>query len=423
MGGVTFDHGQQVAVDKDGNIYLTGTFEGTAYFEQDTLVALGMHDVFLSKFDSTGQLLWSRKAGGTAKDQSLALTVNSLGEVLIAGMFEGWMYLESDTLKSVDGSDLFLAKYSPKGALIWSRREGGKGFDGGYDITCDMNNNVYLLGNYTNLPEDRAIGALERQKGNHIFVGKYSHEGELIWVKPTRGEGAVFGNSILVDAKENVYVSGEYYGEVIFSKDTLPPSPGIMYAKYDKEGQITWINRLIGDGIRGFGADLTFDRNGNLLMTGSYAGIGVQEEELIGSVGEFDLFATSLHPEDGSVNWWYSAGGENIDKGMGIYSIDSLVFITGWIFETASFSEDAKVKAFGGNNMFLATLSDKGEFISVYNPPQRGLGYGKALAGDADGNLYWAGWFSGMMNLPTDLLFSNGKADVFLGKFKMVIEE
>jgi len=426
FGGVSFDHGQDLAVDFNGNIFLTGTFQETVILSTDTLVSKGQHDVFLAKFNPEGDLLWCRQAGGTAKDQSLGIAVNSRGEAIITGMFEGWMYFESDTLKSIDNSDIFVANYSPTGQLNWVRREGGMGFDGGYDIACDPNNNVYLMGTYTYIEPGAKVKAREVYKGNQVFMAKYKPNGDLDWVKPTRGAGKIFGHAITVDDQENVYIACQYSGQVIFSRDTLPGNGGIALAKYNKQGQISWLHDFGADTLTGFGAELCLTDQGNLLMTGAHAKLKPQsaenEKQTTGisntSPGNshFDVFLTSINPKNGHQNWWYSAGGLDMDKGMGVWTQDTLIMMTGWLSQTARFS-DTEVKAFGGNNMYLATFNIKGKLLNVFNPLQRGLGYGKAIRGDKKGNFYWTGWHTGMLNMPTELLFSKGKADIFIGKF------
>lgn len=424
FGGISFDQGQDMAVDFNGNVFLTGTFEESIILSTDTLISKGQNDIFLAKFNPKGTLLWCRQAGGTAKDQSLGLTVNSRGEAIITGMFEGWMYLDTDTLKSSHDSDIFVASYSPEGKLIWSRREGGRGFDGGYDITCDANNNVYLMGTYTHIEPGAKAKAKDVYKGNQVFMAKYKPDGSLDWVKPTRGSGKIFGHAIAVDAEENVYIACRYSGQVIFSKDTLPGNNGIAMAKYDKSGQINWLQDFGGDTLTGFGSALTLTKQGDLLMTGSIAKLKPQLtdtkqlEKTTQQPGNshFDVFLTSINTENGQQNWWYTAGGSDMDKGMGVWTQDTLIMMTGWLSETALFS-GTEVKAYGGNNMYLATFNTEGKLLDVFNPLQRGLGYGKAICGDNDGNFYWAGWYTGMLNMPTDLLFSKGKADVFIGKF------
>ncbi len=428
FGGVAFDHGQDLAVDFKGNIYLTGTFQEMIILSTDTLVSKGQHDIFLAKFSPDGELLWCEQAGGTAKDQSLGIAVNSRGEAIITGMFEGWMYFKQDTLKSKDNSDIFVANYSPNGKLNWARREGGIGFDGGYDIACDAKNNVYLMGTYTYVEPETKVKAKDVYKGNQVFMAKYKPDGKLEWAKPTRGTGKIFGHAITVDQEENVYIATQFSGQVIFSKDTLQGKNGIALVKYNKDGEINWLQDFGADTLTGFGAELTITDQGDLLMTGAYAKLKQQsvnkstessKQQPVNNNptnAHFEVFLTSINPKQGEQNWWYTAGGSDMDKGMGIYTQDTLIMMTGWLSETASFS-DIEVKAFGGNNMYLATFNTQGKLLNVFNPLQRGLGYGKAISGDKNGNFYWTGWYTGMLNMPTELLFSKGKADIFIGKF------
>src|SRR5262249_7902220 len=85
--------GNAVAVDGDGNIFVTGLFQGTVDFHAVPGVAqvtsAGGSDIFAAKFDAAGNLLWVRSAGGTSDDMGNDLAVDPTGNVWIAGAFQG----------------------------------------------------------------------------------------------------------------------------------------------------------------------------------------------------------------------------------------------------------------------------------------------------------------------------------------------
>ena len=68
FGGTLNDSGLSIAVDSGGNVYTTGYFEGTADFNPGTgitnLTSAGYKDVFVSKLDSSGELIWAKSFGG-----------------------------------------------------------------------------------------------------------------------------------------------------------------------------------------------------------------------------------------------------------------------------------------------------------------------------------------------------------------------
>src|SRR5690606_18124577 len=80
-------------VDDSGNIYLTGSFLGTLDFDPgpgtSQLTSAGMHDVFISKMDSSGNFEWAKQIGGPANDEGFSINVDNLGNVYVSGYFEG----------------------------------------------------------------------------------------------------------------------------------------------------------------------------------------------------------------------------------------------------------------------------------------------------------------------------------------------
>ena len=92
FGSSEYDEGQSVTVDSSGNVYTTGKFKGTVDFdpgaETTNLTSNGNFDVFVSKLDSSGNLVWAKSFGGTNEDQSESVAVDSSGNVYTTGRSE-----------------------------------------------------------------------------------------------------------------------------------------------------------------------------------------------------------------------------------------------------------------------------------------------------------------------------------------------
>lgn len=89
MGGLLGDRGNSVSVDGSGQVYVAGSFFGTLNIGGLSLPAVGMSDAFLTKFSSSGSIIWSRNVGSSTDDYSNAVTVNSAGDIAYAGSFSG----------------------------------------------------------------------------------------------------------------------------------------------------------------------------------------------------------------------------------------------------------------------------------------------------------------------------------------------
>jgi len=115
FGGSGYDTGRLVAIDSSNDIYLAGEFESASIeFGSNKQKKLGEQDIFLAKFDSNGNHLWSKRFGGNDNDQGYSVSVDSSGNVYGTGFFVG-----DDTdfglcpLPNQGGGDIYLIKYKP----------------------------------------------------------------------------------------------------------------------------------------------------------------------------------------------------------------------------------------------------------------------------------------------------------------------
>ena len=93
LGGTGFDQVVDIAADPDGSVYVTGTFSGSVDFDPGTgltvLTSVGLADIFLAKYTAAGALVWADRLGGTAADTVTSLARDASGNLYIAGGFEG----------------------------------------------------------------------------------------------------------------------------------------------------------------------------------------------------------------------------------------------------------------------------------------------------------------------------------------------
>ena len=146
-GGASAEYGQGTAADAVGNIYLVGT---------NTLTNNGDFDVFITKYDAAGNVLWAHSAGGSAMDYGYGIATDHAGNVYITGWFNSTtITFGAFTLTNAGtGPDIFLVKYDSTGNVVWAKRAGGTAGDTGYSVATDADCNVYVTGEF----QSTAIG-------------------------------------------------------------------------------------------------------------------------------------------------------------------------------------------------------------------------------------------------------------------------
>jgi len=138
-----------------GSTYVTGTFRNKfIVLGNDTLHNSGLSDIFIAKYDSTGQLLWCKSIGGDRDDEPTSMAADLAGNLYVTGYSSGdtlnfgsqLLYPGSDT--SIQFKDFFLARYSSTGNLIWVKGGQGNSFQNNYAVATDQDTHVYLTGGF-----------------------------------------------------------------------------------------------------------------------------------------------------------------------------------------------------------------------------------------------------------------------------------
>jgi hypothetical protein len=180
IGGTGFDMGGAVGVDSGGNVVVAGNFQGTIDCGGGPLTSAGLGDLFVAKYSATGQHLWSKRFGGTGDDYTQGMAVDGAGDVLLTGQFTNTINFGGTALTSAGREDIFLAKLAGStGGHVWSKRFGSSSTtDVGYGVAVDGSGNVAITGFFAQ-SVDFGGGAILAQ-GYDVFVAKYSSVGTHI---------------------------------------------------------------------------------------------------------------------------------------------------------------------------------------------------------------------------------------------------
>ncbi|UCE58519.1 MAG: hypothetical protein JSU63_13875 [Phycisphaerales bacterium] len=209
------DWGEGVAVDPAGNSYLTGNFEQSTSFGAFTLNSVGDWDVFVAKYDSSGNVLWAISAGGIEADRGRAIGIDAAGNSYITGTFEGTATFGPFTL-TADGLDPYVAKFDGSGNVLWAR---SADVGTGYDIAVHESGISYVTGFFSG-----------EVPGEVLKLLVYDSTGNLLW---SDSDGAV-GKATAIDSAGSSYVTGGFTHTATFGAFTLTSAGelDVFVAKY-----------------------------------------------------------------------------------------------------------------------------------------------------------------------------------------------
>jgi hypothetical protein len=382
MGGTSTEYATSITVDDLGNVYSTGWFTGTADFDPSagtsTLTSSGSLDVFVTKLDSSGHLLWAKSMGGTSAERAMSVTVDSFGNVYTTGWFEGIADFDpgagTSNLSSVGSADVFISKLDPLGNFIWAKNIGGASAERAMSVTVDDFGYVYTTGWFGGTADfDPGAGTsnLSSVGSADVFISKLDPSGNFIWAKNMGGTGtsSVFGTAMALDGSNIVYTTGFFQGTVDFD-----PGAGL--------------NNLTSEGSR-------------------------------------DIFISKLDSA-GNFIWAKSIGGTNYAESHSV-AVDGFgnVYTTGYFHGTADFDPGTGTRSLtseGAHDVFISKLDALGHFIwakSLGGTGTSGDG-GSSVAVDHSGNVYTTGEFQGTVDFDpgagTSNLASEGDLDIFISK-------
>jgi len=195
-------------------------------------------------FSQAPNWLWAKSAGGISSDRGTDIATDASGNVLVTGDFSSSSAIfGTTTLANAGGYDMFIAKYDGSGNVLWAKREGGTSDDRGNGITTDASGNVLVTGNFKS--DSMTFGATVLINLNpffsDLFIAKYDTGGNILWAKSAGGTHEDVGNSIITDAGGNVFVAGWFRDSISFGTITLTGA-GVDFfvVKYDAGGNVLW---------------------------------------------------------------------------------------------------------------------------------------------------------------------------------------
>lgn len=147
FGGPGSERAADVSLDGDA-IIVTGSFSGSIDFGGGAITSAGDDDVYLAKLDTDGNEVWSFGLGGSGTDVGNGVGVDAQGNVVVTGSFEGTVDFGGGQLSSAGATDVFVARYAASGAHLVSAHYGTSAAQQGLDVEADVSGAIVVVGSY-----------------------------------------------------------------------------------------------------------------------------------------------------------------------------------------------------------------------------------------------------------------------------------
>jgi hypothetical protein len=412
---------QGVAVDNLGEVAMAGYFVNSADLGTGTLSSAGAADIFVAKYSTQGTPLWARQAGSSQDDRAKAVAFDGSGNVLVTGLFYGTIDLGGGAVSSAPNAvNCFVAKYSPTGAHLWSKRlSSALGLDEGMGIAVDSSGNVLVAGM---LYQTSNFGGsnLTSAGSADAFLVKLSPTGTHLWSKRVGGSAEEFVYGLAVDGSGNPAITGHSTGSADFGGGSLAGAGGkdIFVAQYSgSTGAHLW-SRRVGGSVDDVGRGIAIDGAGDVVVTGNFASSSVNfGSGALANTGGADIFLAKY--SSGGTSLWskrFGAGLSLDEKAFGVGTDPSgNILLTGSVVDAIDFG-GGSLPGDGYYDIFVAKFGSAGGHVWS---KRTGAGAGTSVASDGGGNVVAAGYFVGStpVNFGGANLLSPGGTDAFLVEF------
>jgi Secretion system C-terminal sorting domain len=388
-GGTGVDVPNGIAVSGN-DVYMTGYFSGTPNFNSPSapgsneISSGGSDDVFLAKYDGSGNFQWARRAGGTSSD--IAYGVSASGSaVYITGYFSSTANFNtpsasgSNEISSVGSSDIFLAKFDNTGAFQWAVRAGGSSTDFSYGV-AEAGNDVYITGYFRNTASFSASTSITSAGDNDIFLAKYTSTGNFVWARRGGGTAGDTGLGVAI-TNTGVCITGWLSPGVSgVSNFNTPSAAGsneittgganinILVAKFDFNGNFQWARRGGGSGAAaGYGVAVS---GSDIYVTGYFRNTAnfnnpsaFGSNEVQSAVGTLQDMFLAKYSDNGTFQKAIRGGGGQEDYGWSVAASGSDIYVGGNFRQTANFNNPS---AAGSNE--VSTIAITGDaFLAGYS--------------------------------------------------------
>ncbi len=408
-----------LALDPQGETAITGLQINPGDFAPTAIPPVGGNGLFLAMLSDTGGSLWGATNHAPAlSGHGVALAAN--GDVILLGSFTGQVDLAGHTLSSDDGA-MFLARFDPRGKLLWSKTFGGTstGSAIGLSLAASASGEA-VIGGYIHGAADLGGGVI-RGDTSTSFVASFDENGNHRWSRALRG-GYHQVNAVAIDATGAVLAAGSGYGGLAFDtpdggQDFTPSAFIARLSPAGEPGFITALSAIASSGVPTI-TSLALDPAGDIVCGGSFYGTVTFGAETFYSDGG-DPFVARLSSA-GAPLWLDHFGGSNGSAVAVAVAADARIYATGYYQGDHLDVGGLRLGTTTQAAVFLAEIGPGGAVSDarIFGNREQ-LSVGRALVIDPQGALVIGGWFKGTVDFDDQRLTSDPAGSSFVARLSL----
>ncbi len=420
-GGERWDLATDLIIDQDKNVYMTGGFEKIAYFGNDSIISSGNRDIFIAKYDSTGNLIWLKTAGGKQYDSPGDLEFDSEGNLLLVGNFQDTALFENQSVICSAYTNCFLAKYSQDGNLLQLKSFNAETGASKLFITPADSACFFISGSF-NEAMDIDGDSLTATGKSDLFTACFTND----FTKQNLYKLGGYGKDKLKDIKyynHKLYLACDFTDSIEIN-DSLIYSYGyndVLILETDTNGNI-----LQSKAIQGFGENracsILTTSDSSIYISGEFKNKIYTENDSLISNGGQDLYLIKYNADFQNIQTTQIGGKRDEYANTLLTNTVNAVYLTGSFTDTLTLASKTIVSEQHTADMFMAKFTPEGENIGLKQAGGSGYEYGNKLINDENNYLYIIGNFAYDFafetdSISSDSIFGADNDDIFIARF------
>ena len=400
---------------------LSSVFPVGANPSSDFTNPYGDMDGFVAKYDSAGNFIWAFKLGGPNDDITKSIAIDPDGNIYITGYFgTGTSYFSGtsphtapSTLDNSSHEDFYIAKYSSNGEFQWVKRsESNMGDLTGLDLYA-ISSAVFATGRHNAQVTFGVLSMTNIPNQDDIFLIKYNLDGDEQWVAQCGSNGDDLAYGVIAD-DSSIYFTGSFDGSTLNLRDAIGGTISslenanngtheIFIACYNVDGHNRW-----GQSISSLEEDEAFDitmDTDSLYITGGLNGPATfpgYAGNPVSTTSNQDIFFSSHAKTNGNTGWVSTLPCTDPGNERG-RSIDTdgkgILYMSGDFKQDLFFPDSVSLTAVGDADVFAASYTSDGTFKWAVRAGSTGEEDGYGVSAGSGGTIYLGGLYSDLMTL------------------------
>jgi hypothetical protein len=370
IGGSGTDVVDNIAIDKLGDVFITGFFTSSNITFNNGIVLNkknSVTDAYIAKYNSSGICQWAEKITGQIGSFIKSMVVDDSSNVYISGYFssKSISFNNGKSLNNSGNDDAFIAKYNSSGTCEWAEKIAGTDADIATNIVVDHFQNIYVAGIFysTNIIFNNGI-SLKISGLKNTFIAKFNTSGICQWAEKIVYNDYVQSMYLAVDYSDNIFFTDSFKSSVIFNNgisltnnnDTLD----VFITKYNTSGICQWAEMIEGKVIA---RSLEIDSAENIYIAGYFDSSLLSFNNNISLINSDngDAYLAKFN-SGGTCQWAEKIGGINLDEATSIKADKFGNVIVGGFFTspTLLFNNNISLNNSGDHDIYFAKYNSAG---------------------------------------------------------------